>query len=70
MIEVSIVLILLLSLNEETRTCWKKKFEAQQKDKPTIFQNSKKIKTFVSWSSSLISKKRNFDSVTANSLVY
>ena len=38
--------------------------------KTTIFQNSKNFKTFVSWSSSLISKKRNFDSVTANSLVY
>ena len=39
-------------------------------NKTTIFQNSKNFKTFVSWSSSLISKKRNFDSVTANSLVY
>ena len=40
------------------------------RNKTTIFQNSKNFKTFVSWSSSLISKKRNFDSVTANSLVY
>ena len=39
-------------------------------DKITIFQNSKNLKTFFSWSSSLISKKQNFDSVTANSLVY
>ena len=36
----------------------------------TIIQNFQNFKTFVSWSSSLISKKRNFDSVTANSLVY
>ena len=33
--------------------------------KTTIFQNSKIFKSFVSWSSSFISRKRNFDSVTS-----
>ena len=43
---------------------------ASNYDKTTIFQNSKNFKRFVSWSLSLISRKWNFDSVTANSKVY